>query len=181
MSDANATTGPAGPDAGRTVRKHRRWTPGLSGRVLLGLFLGIVAGVVFGEWAANLKIIGDVFIGLLQMTVLPYIVVSLLVSLGRLSYKEVWLLARKGGVFVLAFWAIGIVVILGMRIALPDWPSATFLSTSLIEKREPLDFVQLYIPSNPFSSLANGVVPAIVIISLAGGIALIGVPDKQYF
>lgn len=37
------------------------------------------------------------------MTVLPYIVVSLIVSLGRLSYQEVWLLARKGGIFILVF------------------------------------------------------------------------------
>ena len=67
-----------------------------------------------------------------------------------------------------------------MSISLPDWPSATFFSTSLIEKREPLDLVKLYIPANPFSSLANGIVPAIVIMSLAGGMALVGVPDKQY-
>ena len=184
MSTPDTTTAdsvtPTSPKYGGKRRKRKRWTPGLSGRVLIGLFLGVAAGVVFGEWAAHLKIIGDVFIGLLQMTVLPYIVVSLLVSLGRLSYQEVWLLVRKGGIFVLVFWGIAIVVILGMTIALPDWPSATFFSTSLIEKREPLDLVQLYIPANPFSSLANGIVPAIVIMSIAGGMALIGVPDKQY-
>ena len=130
MSTSDTTTAdavtPTSPKYGGKRRKRKRWTPGLSGRVLIGLFLGVAAGVVFGEWAAHLKIVGDVFIGLLQMTVLPYIVVSLLVSLGRLSYQEVWLLVRKGGIFVLVFWGIAIVVILGMTIALPDWPSATF-------------------------------------------------------
>ena len=98
--DAGAATEPRD---GAKRRKRKRWTPGVSGRVLIGLFLGVLAGIVFGEWAAHLKIIGDIFIGLLQMTVLPYIVVSLIVSLWRLSYQEVWLLARKGGIFILVF------------------------------------------------------------------------------
>lgn len=98
--DAGAATEPRD---GAKRRKRKCWTPGVSGRVLIGLFLGVLAGIVFGEWAAHLKIIGDIFIGLLQMTVLPYIVVSLIVSLGRLSYQEVWLLARKGGIFILVF------------------------------------------------------------------------------
>ena len=37
----------------------------------------------------------------------------------------------------------------------------------------------LYIPSNPFNSLANNVVPAVVVFSVVLGIALIGVPHKQ--
>ena len=40
-------------------------------------------------------------------------------------------------------------------------------------------FVDLYIPSNPFHSLANNVVPAVVLFSIFIGIALIGVERKQ--
>ena len=76
-------------DPGTDVGKRRRRTPGLATQVLLGLGLGVVAGIVFGEWMRYLQVIGDVFVGLLQMTVLPYIVVSLIASLGRLSYREV--------------------------------------------------------------------------------------------
>jgi Na+/H+-dicarboxylate symporter len=161
-------------------RRRPRRTPSLSVQVLLGLFLGVVAGIVFGEWMAVLQPVGDIFVGLLQMTVLPYIVVSLILSLGRLSYPEVALLARKGGAFVLLFWALAILIILGMVMGFPNWPSATFFSTSMIEQREPLNLVELYIPSNPFFSLTNGVIPAIVLASLAGGLALIGVPNKEY-
>ncbi len=57
----------------------------LSTKVLIGMGLGILAGIFFGEEVAFLKMPGDAFILLLQMTVLPYIMVSLITGLGGLS------------------------------------------------------------------------------------------------
>jgi len=54
-------------------------------RVVLALILGILAGVFVGEPAGNLKIVGNAYIGLLQMTVLPYVLVSIIGGLGRLN------------------------------------------------------------------------------------------------
>jgi len=54
-------------------------------KIILGLGLGVLVGLFFGEFVAFLGVVGDVFIGLLQMTVLPYIMVSLVANLGRLS------------------------------------------------------------------------------------------------
>ena len=45
-------------------------------------------------------------------------------------------------------------------------------------QRAPFDFVALYIPSNPFYSLANNVVPAVVLFSIVLGVALIGTDRK---
>jgi len=73
----------------------------LSTKVLIGLALGIASGIFFGEEAAFLKVIGDAFIQLLQMTVLPYVMVSLIVGLGGLSYHEAASLGRKCGVVLL--------------------------------------------------------------------------------
>ena len=35
----------------------------LSRAVLIGLVLGVIAGIVFGEYCAPLKLVGDVFLG----------------------------------------------------------------------------------------------------------------------
>ena len=35
--------------------------------------LGIVFGLITGEWAANLKFIGDLFIRLIQMAIVPLV------------------------------------------------------------------------------------------------------------
>jgi len=157
---------------------RRRWRPSLGAQVLLGLALGAATGAFFGELAAPLGIIGRVFIGLLQMTVLPYVLVSLSAGLGRLSYREAKTVVVRGGGFILVFWAIALLAVIGIARSFPAWESATFFSASLAEPERELDFIELYIPTNPFFSLANTIVPAVVVFSLAVGAALIGAPGK---
>lgn len=151
----------------------------LTFRIVSGLVLGIVAGLFFGEKATGLQIIADIWIGLMQMTVLPYVIVSLIVGLGQLDAKLARLLAVKGGLLMLLFWAIGLVVVFAMPMALPDFVSASFFSAHANESVAAINPVDLYIPSNPFHSMANTVIPAVVIFSAAVGIALIGMPNKK--
>ena len=128
---------------------RRRWRPRLATQVLIALALGAATGVFFGELAAPLGLLGQVFIGLLQMTVLPYIVVSLSAGLGRLSYSEAKILALRGGGFVLFFWAITLAAVVGIALSFPAWESANFFSQSLTEPEREFDFIKLYIPANP--------------------------------
>ncbi len=150
----------------------------LSSQVLIGLVLGVAVGVFFGEMVAFLQVVGRAFIMLLQMTVVPYIALSLIVGLGRLSLDQAKNLALKGGAVLVTLWIIGIALILLIPLSFPSWPSASFFSESLAEEPAPIDFLALYIPANPFSSLANTVVPAIVLFCILVGVALIGVQQK---
>ena len=160
-------------------RDWKKSLPSLSTNIIIGLLLGIVCGLVFGEYCAFLQIFGDAFIKLLQMSILPYIVVSLVTGIGRLSFTEAKLIGIKGGRLLLLFWAIGFAVILIISQAYPSQESASFFSTSLVEIKAKVDFLELYIPSNPFRSLANNVIPATVLFSIVVGIALIGIENKE--
>jgi hypothetical protein len=147
--------------------------------VVLSLLLGLAAGLFFGESVAFLQNVGKAFILLLQMTVLPYIVLALITGLGRLTYQQVATLAlRVGGILVLS-WVLAFAAILLMPLTFPVWESASFFSTSLLETPEPVNFVTLFIPSNPFFALSNNLVPAVVLFSVAVGVALIGVEPKH--
>jgi proton glutamate symport protein len=170
---------PAAQTAGEAPAPKPRL--GLSAQVFIGLGLGLAAGLFFGELIAPVQVVGDIFIGLLQMTVLPYILVSLIAGIGRLSYGEIRLLAIKGGRFVVLFWLIALAVTVAFTAAFPNWESATFFSSSLVEAADRPDPVALYIPANPFFSLSSSTVPAIVVFALAVGLAVIGVPGKQGF
>ncbi|MEE8166009.1 MAG: cation:dicarboxylase symporter family transporter [Myxococcota bacterium] len=150
----------------------------LSARIMLGLGLGIAAGLFFGESMGVLKVVGDVFVRLLQMTVLPYVIVSLIAGLGRLDYHEAQRLGLWGGGLLVLLWSMAFAMVAVMPLAFPSVESASFFSTSLVEEIREVDFVELYVPSNFFYSLANNIVPAVVIFSLAIGIALIGVESK---
>lgn len=177
MSSRTDTQETATPE----VSVGRRPRLSLSAQVFIALALGILAGLFFGELIGPVQVIGQIFIGLLQMTVLPYILVSLIAGIGKLSYAEMRLLAIQGGRFVLLFWVIALAITIAFTAAFPNWVSATFFSSSLVEVGEQPDLVALYIPSNPFYSLSSSIVPAIVLFSLALGLAIIGVPKKGNF
>jgi Na+/H+-dicarboxylate symporter/ABC-type amino acid transport substrate-binding protein len=151
----------------------------VSTQVVLALFLGALVGLFFGEKIAFLQDIGKAFILLLQMTVLPYIVLSLMTGLGNLTYEQVKTLALRVGTLLVISWGLAFLVILLMPLAFPTWVSASFFSTSLIEKQEEVNLLTLFIPANPFFSLSNNFVPAVVVFSVAVGIALIGIEHKQ--
>jgi len=151
----------------------------LSTKILIGLALGVLTGLFLGEPAGRLKIAGDIFVGLLQMTVLPYVMVSLIAGLGRLDFHEARRLALRGGLVLAGLWTVALATVAVFPLAFPRQESASFFSTAMIEERPPFDFVGLYIPANPFHAMANTIVPAVVLFSIAVGVALIGMKRKQ--
>ena len=89
----------------------KRKGPGFSSLILGSLILGIAAGLFFGDLAAPLQVLGQAYVGLLQMTVLPYILFSLIGNIGRLTRAQAGILARTGLIVLLALWAMaGLVV-----------------------------------------------------------------------
>lgn len=151
----------------------------LSTQTLLALVLGLVAGIVCGDILAPLQDVGKAFILLLQMTVLPYIALSLITGLGRLTYQQVKALAVRVGAVLVLSWVVVFAAMLLMPLAFPVWESASFFSTSLLEKSEEVNYLALFIPANPFNSFANNTVPAVVVFSAALGLALIGMPHND--
>ena len=99
-----------------------KWRLALSEQTLIGLVLGIATGVFLGELAGVLKVVGDIFIKLLQVTVIPYISLSLITGLGSLSFDTAKRLAIKGGSILLLLWAIVVLLVVLLPLGFPNWP-----------------------------------------------------------
>ena len=156
--------------------------PSLSTRIIIGFILGLLCGLVFGEMCHGLHIVGVIFIKLLQMTVLPYVVVSLIHGIASLSSSEARMMATRGGLLLLSFWAIGVgIIIFLMPLAFPHLETASFYSTSQVIETKPIDLLDTYIPSNPFRAMSQNMVPAVVFFSVCLGIAIIGIKNKERF
>ncbi len=151
----------------------------LSSLILLGLLAGVGCGVFFGEYCAKLAIVGDIFVGLLRMTVIPYIMVSLVANLGRLSLRQSRRLAAVGGVVLLVLWAIALFTVFALASAFPDWKSGSFFSSAVTVEPTEFDIVSVFIPSNIFTSLAENHVPAVVLLCICIGIGLSSIQDRQ--
>ena len=91
-----------------------------SRKILVGLGAGVATGLVLGELVAPLQIVADGFVRLLQMTVLPYVTISIIGSLGSLNLQQARLLGLRGGLVVLVLWAIAFAVTWLMPLTWPD-------------------------------------------------------------
>ena len=150
----------------------------LSSRILVGAIAGVATGLFLGERAAVFQVFADAFIKLLQMMVLPYVTVSIVTGLGNLNYEQVKSMGLRVGCVLLVLWGVAVAAVLLFPLTFPQIETASFFSTTLVQPREPFDLVNLYIPSNPFNSLANNVVPAVVLFSIVLGVAVIATPGK---
>jgi hypothetical protein len=93
-----------------------------------------------------------------------------------------WTSARalfvRVGALAVVLWALVLSAIIIVPVTFPHVESASFFNKAPVEPPRPLNLVALYIPSNLFHSLANNIVPAVVLFSIVLGVALIGVERK---
>jgi len=151
---------------------------GFSSALVGSLFLGAATGLFFGSYCEVLRPLGEAFVGLLQMTVLPYVALSLVTNVGRMSLGHAGSAVRTVLVVLCITWAIGLVAVGMASLAFPSESSGSFFSTSLIEQPEQPNFIELFIPANPFHALAHGIVPAVVVFSIGLGATMIPLGNK---
>lgn len=147
--------------------------------LLIGLALGVLTGLFLGEYASIFDVAADGYVKLLQMTVLPLVVVSLVTGIGGLDHDRIRTLGVRAGLLLMVLWGIGLLLAFLFPLMFPRAITASFFSTTLIEPPQAFDFVDLYIPSNPFRSLAENIVPAVVLFSVVMGIALVRVAGRE--
>ena len=150
-----------------------------TGWIVIGIVAGVLCGLFFGEYTGYIKWMGDAFVGLLQMAVLPFVAASLVVNVGRLSLESGFKLLKASAFVLLILWIIGIVALVIASGAFPAWETGSFFSSRFTDEPEAANWMDLFIPSNPFRSFAENSIPAVVVFCIGLGIALMNLPNKE--
>lgn len=158
-------------------------------KILIGLVLGVLTGIVFGEYAAYLnaylKPVGQVFINLISMLIVPLIFFSLISgitsmeetgSVGRLSAKA----------FGLYLGTTAVAISLGLVVATIIQPGVgSAIDFGMLESADPeaaeMSFGQLIVslvPTNPVAAMAEGNILQVIVFASLVGVALHKVRDK---
>lgn len=169
----------------------------LTGRVLLGMGLGILAGFIFRTLLADVALVhdylvngalyvgGKIFIASLSMLVVPLIFVSLVC--GTSSLKDLSTLGRLGGKtlsFYLATTAIAITLALLLGSLFQPGQGVDLTSASTFAAKEAPSLGEVFIgmfPTNPINSMAQGNTLQIIVFAVLFGIAisLAGQPGER--
>lgn len=152
-------------------------------QMLLATVLGIAAGLIFKEKVASVKFIGDLFLRLVSMCVVPLIMGQIIEAVGTPDPKD---LGRVGGKAIAVFAISSLLAALfGALIAVVFKPGAGIVvpaSAELAIEVPDTDIVQTligFIPSNVVDAMAKGVIIQIISFSLFFGVALAAYPKKE--
>lgn len=159
---------------------------GFGTRVLIGLGLGIVAGIFFQNMDFNAKAIstfGSIYISLIRMLVIPLVFILVLNSISSLTSMDY---LRKIGFKTFAWFlgTTGVASVIGLLIA------SLFHPGKGIQQAAPADFhareiptfsqvILDLVPSNPVADASNGKVVPILIFAIFIAVAIIKVGSKH--
>ena len=151
-------------------------------RILLALALGVIAGMIWGPGAASISWLGDLFVRLIRMVVVPLVFVTLVsgvvamgdpAKLGSLGAKTLAIYM----VTTLAAIVIGLILAAALQPGVGVDLSAA--APMAVQEAIPLSERLLNIvPSNPIAALAEGNILAIIFFALLVGVSLLTIGEK---
>ncbi len=172
------------------------WPIKLHTQILLGLILGAILGPLLGDFALAIKPIGDAFINLLVMIVVPLVMASLIV--GTASLGDLRKLGRIG-MKTVGFYlvATALAVALGLLAAetlnpgtgldedvkasmVEDYAGVTAEQLERVRERPSIsDLLVRIIPRNPFRAMAETNFLQIIFFAILFGVSLTLIPEER--
>lgn len=164
----------------------------LTVQVICAIILGIIVGVLFPSFGAQLKILADIFIKLIKMLIAPIIFLTVVTGIGGMSnLKKVGTIGGKALIYFeivssIAL-AIGLVVVhiiqpgKGLDTTHVKGGEVTQFTKQAAESDHSFGaFISNIIPDNFFGSLANGELLPVLICAILFGVAAasLGEPAK---
>jgi Na+/H+-dicarboxylate symporter/ABC-type amino acid transport substrate-binding protein len=151
----------------------------LSVQIISAMFIGLLLGYILSTPYSVINNIANAFVTLLQMTVLPYITLSLIVGLGGLSPDKAKKVSKQSLAIIIIMIMVVLFFIFSTPLAFPDWQHAEFYSVNTIKVADEFNLVSLFISANPFSAFANTLIPAVVFFSICLGLGLMQIKAKR--
>ena len=141
--------------------------------------LGIVFGLVVGEWAGNIKFIGDLFIRLIQMAIVPLVMTSVIVATGSMGGSGMGKMAFHTFKWMIGFSVVAAVVAWILSSVIQPGAGIVFtggLDPTLADKVGETSGWQEtlvgFVSTNIFSAMSLAEMVPIIVFSLLFGVAL---------
>ncbi len=158
----------------------------MSAKVFIGFGVGAVLGLVFQEKILFVQPVGDLFLKLIQMIVIPLIFCSIISGIA--SIGDVAKLKRIGAK-VMGFYIVTTILstILGLAVSHLMQPGRGFGISSIVESGEPIKAAEPMtvgsailgmVPSNPVAALAKGDLIQTIVFAVFVGVALTILGEK---
>lgn len=159
------------------MENKKRFSISLTTQILIATAGGIVFGALVGEWASNLKFIGDIFIRLIQMSVVLLVMSAVASAVGGGDGQDVGKMGFHTFKWIIIFTVIsaGLGVTLSMLLQPGigvEIASAADVANSSVETGSIQDTILGFVPTNIINSMAEGSMVPCIVFSLFFGVAM---------
>ena len=149
----------------------------LTTQILIATVAGIVFGALVGPWAANLAFIGNLFLRLIQMSVVLLVMTAVAGAVGSGDGQDVGKMGFHTFKWIIIFTVIsaGLGVILSM-IMKPgvgvDITHAAGIAKQSVKTTSLQDTILNFVPTNVVQSMAEGAMVPCIVFALFFGVAM---------
>ena len=162
--------------------KSQKKKLGLSAKMLIGMALGLIVGIIAGPAITWIKPFGTVFVNLLKMCMVPVIFISITLAIAQVADLKVF--GRIGiKIFVWYCLTSAVAAVVGIFWALIIKPGIGFAAetTGAVEKAIPsiVDSLVGIIPTNIIKAMADANLMSIIFFAILFGIAISLTGDKK--
>ena len=161
----------------------RRKVFSIENQILVALILGILAGYYFPREVQNIKILGDVFLALLKMIIVPLVFTSVLIAVLELEdLVKFGSIGVKTFAYYLMTTALAVATgILLVKLLKPGVGVSYVKHVSQVSTKHITvsSLVWSLIPVNPVKSFVEGKVLQIIVFAILLGLACISIPKNK--
>lgn len=158
------------------METKKKFSISLTTQILIATVGGLAFGTLVGSWASNLKFIGDIFLRLIQMSVVLLVMSAVAGAVGGGDGRDVgkmgfhtfkWIIGFT--IFSAALGAVMAILVkpgLGIDLSSAEEVTETAVSTSL------QDTITAFVPTNIIQSMAEGSMVPCIVFALFFGVAM---------
>lgn len=149
---------------------------GLTTQMIIASLAGLIAGVAFGPSMGNIKFLGDIFLRLIQMSVVVLVMGAIIEAVGACNPKD---LGKLGGKAISLFMitsvlgatvGLSLVNIIKPGVGVQNVTTSTYTGT--LFQGNALDSIVNFFPKNVFEAMAKGDMIQVIIFGGFFGFAL---------
>lgn len=167
----------------KQMENKKKFSISLTTQILIATIGGIVFGSIVGEWAGNLKFIGDIFIRLIQMSVVLLVMSSVAAAVGGGDGKDVGKMGFHTFKWIILFTIVsaGLGVALAMivkpGVGVPLGSAEAVQGAEVVETSLQSTLLG-FVPTNIIASMAESAMVPCIVFALFFGVAM-GAYTKQ--
>lgn len=151
-------------------------------QILISMIIGIIIGLLFGDKAAGFKIIGDIFLRLIQMSVVILIMGAVIEAVGNLDTKDLGKLGAKMILWFMLFTILAGIIGIGLGNIFKPGVGITLEATGGIVEQPAQELSKLivdFFPTNVISSMASGNMIQVIVFALLFGVTLSSLRENK--